>query len=1010
MAIRMRLLVATVLACVPLVAWGAPAQAAESAETMPPITGLHSLSNPSPNAWYPSHDVTVSWTPLAGIFGYRMGLDDDPTGTAFAAGGMPPESYTGFGPSFSLDAVLDIGPLGGPVTGDFNGDGNLDVAGVASSSSVGFFRGAAGAVVVALGNGNGSFGDLTSYPLSDMSPRSVTVADFDEDGTPDLAVGAGAIGLFEGDRGRLVIMRGLGDGTFVKTLTYSRRGADGEMAADDFDRDGHVDLAWTDFWDGAVSVSTGAGDGTFGAPTDYATDDIYMRGLVSGDLNGDGRPDLAVVLQDRQKVGVFLGSDSGFAARVEYGTGGDNPYAVAAADLDGDGHLDLAVVNDSVPYGVGVLTGAGDGTFAPAVMTGCGYSPQEIVAGHFRDGKAYLAVTSPLSFSLDLLSGYGPGGLSSDVQYGAYGWSPASADFDGDGGSDLVVDGGTVLMSTSTHELRHASPYATGERPAAVVAADLTGDGHPDVVTADHGSDTVSVLLCGGDATLKARSSYATGHGPVAVSLADLDGDGARDVVTADGGADTVSVLLGAGDGTLAKAVPFAAGARPHAVAVADLNGDGDLDVVVSDSGDPFDYTSLGVSVLLGNGDGTLQAAVRYEHMMGVASLAIADVDRDGHLDVVCGMGGGGGLALLPGNGDGTLQAATYRNTYSGGDVLVVTDFNGDGLGDIVITGAGQTLASVLLGTPTGLLLYGYPFYTTGAVQAMAAADFDGDGRMDLAVAQGATDASEPSANTVALLHNTLTDPVEQYTGISDGIWYVHAQTVATDGSRGPIATLSVKVDSTPPRTLADAVQSWVGAGDVATFAATDPPPAVTGSATAAGGSRVAAPARGSVQTSGVAKIQYSLDDGATWKDSTAVTVAAVRAGDGDGEHQVSYRSIDNAGNVEDARSFTARVDTTRPTPQLRRVTVKSGRSAKVPFTVVDPAPCAGTATVAIIVKSGKGRVLARMPKLKVTTGVWLAERFKCRLKAGTYRIEASAVDAAGNAQSRLARATLVVH
>ena len=110
-------------------------------------------------------------------------------------------------------------------------------------------------------------------------------------------------------------------------------------------------------------------------------------------------------------------------------------------------------------------------------------------------------------------------------------------------------------------------------------------DGKRDVVTADGGADTASVLLGTGDGRLAAAAHYAAGASPAAVAVADLNGDGSPDAVTADRAADTASVLLGAGDGTLAGAVPYAAGASPAAVAVADLNGDGHRDVVVVGDG-----------------------------------------------------------------------------------------------------------------------------------------------------------------------------------------------------------------------------------------------------------------------------------------------------------------------------------------------------------------------------------------------------------------------------------------
>ena len=96
--------------------------------------------------------------------------------------------------------------------------------------------------------------------------------------------------------------------------------------------------------------------------------------------------------------------------------------------------------------------------------------------------------------------------------------------------------------------------------PESVAIADLNGDGSLDLVTANRGSDDVSVLLGNGDGTFQAAQAFAAGDGPRSVAIADLDGDGVADLVTANRLSDDVSVLLGNGDGTFQAAQPFAAG------------------------------------------------------------------------------------------------------------------------------------------------------------------------------------------------------------------------------------------------------------------------------------------------------------------------------------------------------------------------------------------------------------------------------------------------------------------
>jgi len=132
-----------------------------------------------------------------------------------------------------------------------------------------------------------------------------------------------------------------------------------------------------------------------------------------------------------------------------------------------------------------------------------------------------------------------------------------------------------------------------GEEPTSVAIGDLDGDGFLDLVTANWGSDDVSVLLGAGDGTFGAAATFAAGHFPRSVAIDDLDGDGFLDLVTANSDSNDVSVLLGAGDGTFGAAATFTAGYGAYSVAIDDLDGDGFLDLVTANA------ASNDVSVLI---------------------------------------------------------------------------------------------------------------------------------------------------------------------------------------------------------------------------------------------------------------------------------------------------------------------------------------------------------------------------------------------------------------------------
>ena len=140
--------------------------------------------------------------------------------------------------------------------------------------------------------------------------------------------------------------------------------------------------------------------------------------------------------------------------------------------------------------------------------------------------------------------------------------------------------------------------FATGSLPMTVAVGDVNGDFKPDLVVANQGSSTVSVLLGNGAGGFGAKTDFATGAFPYSVAIGDVNGDLKPDLVVANSGPGTVSVLLGDGAGGFGARTDFATGAHPQSVAVGDVNGDGKLDLVTAN------FYAHTVSVLLGNGAG----------------------------------------------------------------------------------------------------------------------------------------------------------------------------------------------------------------------------------------------------------------------------------------------------------------------------------------------------------------------------------------------------------------------
>ena len=166
--------------------------------------------------------------------------------------------------------------------------------------------------------------------------------------------------------------------------------------------------------------------------------------------------------------------------------------------------------------------------------------------------------------------------------------------------STLVLAGVASSAGTPAPSFLPAKIYPAGRDVRAVAVGDLDGDGKPDLATANHDSDSVSVLLNAGRGSFRTRRDYLVAASPLSVAVADLNADGKLDVVTASSSAAAVSVLLNKGNGTFEPRRNYPTGDEPFAVAVGDLDGDGDPDLVTAN----YDFPGH-VSVLLNNGDGS---------------------------------------------------------------------------------------------------------------------------------------------------------------------------------------------------------------------------------------------------------------------------------------------------------------------------------------------------------------------------------------------------------------------
>lgn len=551
---------------------------------------------------------------------------------------------------------------------------------------------------------------------------------------------------------------------------------------------------------GTVSLMLASGEGNFTPPRDIDAGPAH-HALKLVDLNADGRLDIAVANGSSGTVSILLGRGDGtFLPRVTYQIGGD-PHSMAVGDLNGDGALDIVTANRAGST-ASVLMGAGDGTFSRKADIPAGRSPDLVtIVDLDSDGRSDLVLSTSGSFSSHsvlLLPGNGDGsfraGINVESGYGEL-TAIAAADVSGDGQSDLLICTTSVVALLMNHDgtvassvvlmtdgfpftsiaigdldgdgipdvaaANPAGDYSSGvpprtvafvrglgrgtfgpreeilsaAAPVSIAIVDMTGDGHLDVVAACAVSRSMSVMAGNGDGTFGSDRIFATSGSSGSIGVGDFNRDGHVDLVTTDFHTYTASVLLGDGTGRFTAGPAISDGRNPVSVSVSDLNADGILDLIF---GTAYSEGDGEMSVFLGNGNGTFHPASTFESGLLPLSIAVADINRDGKLDMAVANGGFfASITVHFGRGDGTFSAPSVLATGTQRDFTSVAtgDLNNDGSPDLAFTGESAAV-SILLGVGDGTFAnrkdiplpdYPYPSF-------VGMWDLDHDGNQDLVV------------------------------------------------------------------------------------------------------------------------------------------------------------------------------------------------------------------------------------------------------------------------------------
>ena len=474
------------------------------------------------------------------------------------------------------------------------------------------------------------------------------------------------------------------------------------MATGDFNGDGNVDVAFVSQNTNTVSILLGTFEGTLSSGAAYPTGNL-PSGIVAADFNGDGVLDLAVTNSADNTITILLGNGDGtFRPGTTISDTGTYPTQIVAADFNGDGHLDLAVLNFCGPTIVSCAPQTG-GPLPSALL---------VLLGN-GDGTFSASPSSPAT------------GASSSAM--------AAADLNSDGAIDLVVANQndttmTVLMGNGDGTFTPTqSGVATGVGSSALAIGDFNGDGKLDIAVANVFNNTVSIFLnqnCGlpaVDCTFSPTpTSLPVGKNPSAISAGDMNADGHVDLVVANSGDSSITVLLGDGTGAFTpvyegQSSTFGTGALPQAIALADFSGDGRLDVVTANwSGSYSILTQMAVPqvvLTIGNTFPTYGMNVTYTANV----IASFGVQPTGTVTLYDGTNSLGTVALSG------YQAYFFAPTPNVGTHQITATYNGDAnflaSGSAAVTETvSQAQTNLTLASNVNMVPFGQPFTLSATV------------------------------------------------------------------------------------------------------------------------------------------------------------------------------------------------------------------------------------------------------------------------------------------------------
>ena len=670
-----------------------------------------------------------------------------------------------------------------------------------------------------------------------LYPYSISVGDLDGDGKPELAIAnfySNSVSVFR----NTAVSGSITTSSFSEKVDYITGSSPYSVSIGDLDGDGKPELTVANYGSATVSIlrnnsSNGSiTTSSFATKVDFTTGENPISVSIS-DLDGDGKSDLAVANYGSGTVSVFRNTatvgnftSGSFATKVDYVTG-DSPFSVSSGDLDGDGKPELAIANTSgsvsilgnnpkFPPNITSFSPTSGYIGTTVTITGSNFNAtanQNVV--FFGATKATVTAASMSSLTVIVPSGatyqpltvlnlttaligssatpfrvtftggaIAPNSLDPKVDFttGSTPYSLSMGDLDGDGKSDLVVanyGSATISVFRNTSEIGSTTSnsfapkvdFPTGIGPYFVSIGDLDRDGKPELAVANYGSATISIFrntaISGSitNSSFATKVDFTTGTGPVSMSMGDLDGDGKPDLAVANYSSSTVSVfrntsLSGSITNTsFADKIDFTTGTSPRSVSMGDLDGDRKPELATANYGSStvsvFSNTSLSGSIT----STSFAGKVDFTTGSSPYSVSIGDLDGDGKSDLTVANFYSATISIFR----NTASSGNFNNssfatkvdfaTGSSSRSVSIGDLDGDGKPDLAIANLYSATVSVLRNMTSSGSLTNSSFatkvdFTTGAGPAFVnIGDLDGDGKPEVVIANS-------GSNTVSVLRN----------------------------------------------------------------------------------------------------------------------------------------------------------------------------------------------------------------------------------------------------------------